>query len=663
MRKISLFLLIAVTSFLAKAQDNDPILLTIKDKDVLLSEFNAIFKKNNTKDTKITEESVKEYLDLYIKFKLKVTEAEELGFDTTDAFVKELEGYRKQLVQPYLSDREVTESLIKEAYERMKFDVNASHILFNVGPDALPKDTLAAYNKALKARARIMKGESFEKVAEELSLDPSAKNNKGNLGYFSALHMVYPFETATYSLKVGEISNPVRTRFGYHIIKLNDKRPARGTIRVAHIMQQCSKDEKDETRNSEVEKEKKIKEIFEKLKADPSQFKELAKQYSDDKNSGARGGELAPFSTGKMVPEFEEAAFSLKTDGEISAPIRTDYGFHIIQRLELIELDSYENLYNSLKSKVSRDSRANKSQEVVINRIKTENKFVENLAERNDFYKVITEEDLTKATWTADKAKSLTKLMFGFYAADGDKSEFTQTDFANYFEANKPRINPNSTPNVVEEVNKLYHKVLEEKALQFKEERLPKTSLEYKLLLQEYRDGILLFDLTDKKVWSKAIKDTTGLQAFYDENKNNYMWEERAEATIYKCSDATVAAKLEKILKKKAKKGYSNDDVLKMINTESQLALSIEEGKYEKGKDETVDSAEWVAGNTSKITTDKNVNIVFVKNILKPEPKQLNEVRGLVTSDYQNHLEKEWVADLKSKYKVTVNNEVLKLVK
>lgn len=662
MRKISLLLLIAVTSFLAKAQDNDPILLTIKDKNVLLSEFNAIFNKNNTKETKVTEESVKEYLDLYIKFKLKVTEAEELGYDTTDAFVKELEGYRKQLIQPYLSDREVTEGLIKEAYERMKFDVNASHILFNVGADALPKDTLAAYNKALKAKARIMKGESFEKVAEEMSSDPSAKNNKGNLGYFSALHMVYPFETATYNLKVGGVSNPVRTRFGYHIIRLNDKRPARGTIRVAHIMLQCPKDAAEEKVK---EQEVKINEIFAKLKEDPSQFKALAKQFSDDKNSGSRGGELAPFSTGKMVTEFEEASFSLKTDGAISTPIRTDYGFHIIQRLELIELDSYENLYNSLKSKVSRDSRANKSKDVVIDRIKAENKFVEKLAERNDFYKVISEDDLLKGTWTADKAKSLNKLMFGFYAADGDKSEFTQADFAQYIEDNKPRLNPKATPNVIEEVNKLYNKVLEERALKFKEERLPKTNLEYKLLYQEYKDGILLFELTDEKVWSKAIKDTIGLQDFYDKNKNNYMWGERADVTIYKCDTDETLVKLQKILKKKEKKGYTNEDILKMINVDSQLALSIEEGKFEKGQNDNVDACEWEKGLTSNVDNEKNnsKNIIVINDVLKPEPKQLNEVRGLVTSDYQNYLEKEWVENLKNKYKVTVNNEALKLVK
>jgi len=660
MRKISLILFFCLIAFVAKSQEKDPVLLTIEGKDVLLSEFNAIFKKNNTSNDKITEEAVNEYLDLYVKFKLKVTEAEKLGYDTTKSFVKELEGYRKQLIQPYLSDREVTEGLIKEAYERMKTDVKASHMLFNVGPDASPKDTLIAYNKALKARNRVMKGESFEKVAQELSQDPSVKNNKGDLGYFTALYMVYPFESAAFNLKVGELSKPVRTRFGYHIIKVTDKRPARGTIKVAHIMIQCPKDA-DETKLKE--KEQKVNEIFEKLKQDQSQFKSLAKQYSDDKASGSRGGELAPFGTGKMVPEFEEAAFALKADGNISAPIRTDYGFHIIRRLEMIELDTYENLYNSVKSKVSRDSRSNKSKEVVIDKVKSENNFKEMTAEKRDFYKVVKLEDWEKGEWKVDNAKSLNQVMFGFYAPDGEKLEYTQEQFADYLSKNQPKGKMNKKINVVEEVNKLYNRVVEEKALQFKEQRLPKTNLEYRLLLQEYRDGILLFNLTDEKVWSKAIKDSTGLHTFYESNKNNYMWGERADVTIYKCSDDAVAASVEKILKKKTKKGYTNEDVLKMINTESQLALTIEEGKFEKGQNEFVDKAEWTKGTSSKVSSEKNVNIVVINDILTPEPKQLNEVKGLVTSDYQSHLEKEWVKELKNKYKVTINNEVVKLVK
>lgn len=660
MKKIGLVTLLLSAVLVSKAQQTDPVLLKIDNKAVTLSEFDAIFKKNNTKETVITEESVNEYLDLYIKFKLKVREAENLGLDTSASFKSELEGYRKQLIQPYLTDREVSEALIEEAYERMKYDVNASHILINVDENALPKDTLIAYNQILKIRDRILKGEDFGTVAVETSNDPSSKTNKGNLGYFNALHMVYPFESAAYNLKVGDISMPVRTRFGYHIIKLNDKRAARGTIKVAHIMIQGSKDLDEETLKN---KKQKIDEIYAKLLTDKTQFGELAQQFSDDKGSAARNGELPPFGTGKMVPEFEEAAYTLKNDGDLSEPIQTSYGWHIIKRLELTPLDSYENMYNTIKSKVSRDSRSNKTQEAVINKIKAENAFKEYIAKRDEFYKLVNADEFAKGEWTAEKAKKLNKVMFGFYAKDGQKLEYTQTDFAKLIEENKPKAKPNTEVNVVAEINRLYKSVLEEKALAFKEERLPKTNIEYKLLYQEYRDGILLFNLTDQKVWSKAIADTAGLEEFFKTNQSKYMWNKRAEATVYKCSDEATATQVEKVLNKKSKTPITNDELLKMFNKESQLTLTINEGKFEKGENASVDANEWIKGKLYKVKSAKGVDLVRITNVLEAEPKKLNEVKGLVTSDYQNFLEKEWVAELKAKYKVEVDKEVLKQVK
>ncbi|MBI2281650.1 MAG: peptidylprolyl isomerase [Bacteroidetes bacterium] len=660
MKKIGLITLILSSVLVTSAQKTDPVLLTIDGKTVSLSEFDAIFKKNNTKETVITEESVNEYLDLYIKFKLKVREAEVLGYDTSAAFKQELEGYRKQLIQPYLTDREVSEALIQEAYERMKYDVNASHILVNVDQNALAKDTLMAYNKALKIRDRILKGEDFGTVAMEVSDDPSSKTNKGNLGYFNALHMVYPFESATYNLKVGEISMPVRTRFGYHVIKLNDKRTARGTIKVAHIMIQASKELDDAALAT---KKQRIDEIYAKILADNTQFGEMAQQFSDDKGSASRNGELPPFGTGKMVPEFEEAAYALQNDGDISKPVKSDYGWHIIKRIELTPLDTYENLYQSIKSKVSRDSRSNKTQEAVIAKIKAENNFKEDIARRDDFYKIVTADEYLKGEWTAAKATKLTKLMFGFYANDGQKFEYNQQDFAKLLELNKPKVKPNTEINVIGEINRLYKNVLEEKALAFKEERLPITNLEYKLLYQEYRDGILLFNLTDEKVWSKAITDSAGLENFFKTNQDKYKWNRRAEVTIYKCSDEATAANVEKVLTKKTKTPITNDELLKMFNKESQLTLTINEGKFEKGENASVDATEWKKGVLHKITSPKGVELVMVKNIFESEPKKLNEVKGLVTSDYQNFLEKEWVNELKAKYKVEVDKEVLKQVK
>jgi len=660
MKKVVSILLLAIVTLTIKAQEKDPVLLTIGGNDVKLSEFNAIFNKNNTNE-KATDESIQEYLDLYIKFKLKVKEAEDLGYDTLPKFKNELKGYRKQLAQPYLTDKEVTEELIKEAYERMKQDVKASHILIGVDEDASPSDTLAAYNSALKARKRILAGEDFGKVAKELSTDPSAKKNGGNLGYFSSLHMVYPFETAAFNTKVGDVSMPVRTRFGYHVIKVVDIRDARGTIKVAHIMIKADKKLTDEAATA---KKQKIDEIYEKLTTNPEEFSALATKFSDDKGSARKGGELPEFNAGKMVESFENAAFGIEKDGGLSKPIQTDFGWHIIKRISLKTLGSYEDLYKTIKAKVARDSRSNKSKQALLKKIKDNNGFVENIKERNDFYKLLTIKEYMEGTFKASKTTKYNKVMFGFYAKDGEKYEYTQLNFANYLEKSKKRAAKNDgNANIKAEINKHYSKILENKAIAFKNSRLSKTNEEFRLLMQEYRDGILLFDLTDEKVWSKAVKDTSGLEAYYEANKTKYMWGERVEATVYICDDATVAKTVSKLLKKKAKKGYSNDDLLKMVNTESQLSLKIEEGKYSKGDNENVDKATWEKSTTSTINNEKSVVIVEVKSVLVSEPKQLNEIKGLITSDYQNHLEQEWVNELKSKYNVVVNKEVLKLVK
>ena len=596
---------------------------------------------------------------MYIKFKLKVKEAEDLGYDTLPKFIKELGGYRGQLALPYLTDKEVTKSLIKEAYERMKQDVRASHILIKVDENASSADTLIAYNKAIKVRKRLLAGEDFSVLAKEVSTDPSAQKNGGDLGYFSVLHMVYPFECAAYETKVGDVSMPIRTKFGYHLIKVVDKRAARGTIKVAHIMIKKNPKQGD----GDLAK-KKIDEIYLKLTDENQEFSDLAKQFSDDSGSAKRGGELPEFNAGKMVENFENTAFALANDGDISKPIRTDYGWHIIKRVSLKKLESFEALEDKIKAKVARDSRSNKSREALLQKIKQDNGFVEHINERNDFYKLIDAPTMAKGEWKASSAKKYKKLMFGFYAQDGDKLEYTQEEFAAYVEKNSfAKRKSDQNISVESEVNRLYAKVLAKKAVAFKDSRLAKMNPEFRLLMQEYRDGILLFDLTDEKVWSKAVKDSIGLYSFYDKNKSDYFWEERAEATLYICNDKTVAKNVSKLLKKTGKKAYTNDDILKMTNVESQLALKIEEGKYVKGDNSFVDKATWEDGISSTVNEENTFVIVVVKNILSPEAKKIDEIKGLVTSDYQNHLEEEWVKSLKEKYTVSVDNEVLKLVK
>ena len=301
--------------------------MTVAGKNITKTEFEAIYHKNNTKNAASDTKSLEDYMQLFINFKLKVKEAEELGLDTVSAFKNELEGYRKQLAAPYLTDNEVNDKLLKEAYERMKKDVRASHILIKCDAGALPKDTLAAYNKAISARNRVVKGEDFAKVAKELSDDPSAKDNGGDLGYFTSMQMVYPFEDVAFKTAKGAISEPIRTQFGYHIIKVLDRRPSQGQITVAHIMVRSNPGMPEE---DSIAARKKIFDIYDRLKKNEN-FSSLALEFSDHTDSKTKGGVLPAFGTGTMVPSFENAAFALKDTNSFSMPFQTPFGWHIVK--------------------------------------------------------------------------------------------------------------------------------------------------------------------------------------------------------------------------------------------------------------------------------------------------------------------------------------------
>jgi peptidyl-prolyl cis-trans isomerase SurA len=631
------------------AQDNDPVLMTVGKRNIRKSEFEAVYHKNNN-NAKADEKALNEYLELYTNFRLKVAEAEELGLDTTEAFKSELKGYRQQLAQPYLTDNEVTENLIKEAYERSKYDIKASHILVKVDENALPKDTLAAYNKALKIRERLLKGENFEKVAKEVSDDPSAKDNGGNLGYFTALQMVYPFENAAYNTKVGEVSMPVRTRFGYHILKVFDKRDARGQILTAHIM---ASTRGMQTAADTLAAKQKLEEIQAKIKQGVD-FAELAKQFSDDPGSASKGGQLPWFGTGKMVPEFEEAAFQLKNNGDVSDIIQTKFGFHIIKRLDYKPLPSFDEMKAELKQKIAKDTRSQKSRESFIERIKKEYGFKENLKNRDEFIKVI-DSTFFKGEWKAEKAAKLNKELFSI----GNK-KYTQTDFAKFIESQQSTQPATDYKLLIE---KLYKNFTDKAVIDYEDEQLENKYPDFRNLMNEYRDGILLFELTDKKVWSKAVKDTAGLEAFYNANKDKFMWGERLEADIFYCKDEATAAKTRKLVEKGLKKGYNVEEIQKQINTDSQLNLKVVSGKFSKGDNKIIDSIDWNVGLTKNQNVDNQIVFVNVKRKIAPEPKTLKEARGVVTAEYQNQLEKEWLKELKAKYTVNINREVLKTVK
>ncbi|HLG35828.1 MAG TPA: peptidylprolyl isomerase, partial [Bacteroidia bacterium] len=670
----------------------DPVLVIVAGENITRSEFEKVFHKNN-REEKMDRKSVEDYLNLFINYKLKVKEAVDSGLDTAKNFVDELAGYRKQLALPYMTDKGVTDYLLKEAYERLKSDIRASHILATASSEALPRDTAAAFlritllrdfvngknieaakvaeyeamlNKNLNHKSASYSKDSTEakkKIAQLKELakqkpastedrfalaaitaseDPSAKDNSGDLGYFTALQMVYPFESAAFNAKLGEISAPVRTRFGYHIIKVNDKRANQGEVKVAHIMAKASNPGSDLETNMKAKA--KIDTVSMKLKAGDS-FEELAREFSDDQGSARSGGVLPAFGTGRMVPEFEVAAFALKKVGDISEPIRTNYGWHIIKLLERKSLPPYDSMQAELKSKVNKDSRSDLSKTTFISRVKTKYNFKEMPKVKDEFFKVI-DSTLAEATWTKDKAEKLSKPMFTL----GEKT-YSQQNLSDFIASHQSK--KSGTP-VRILFDNLYNDFVNQSCLDYEESRLEINYPDFKTLMQEYHDGILLFDLTDKKVWSKAVKDTAGLQEFYSKNKNNYMWGERIEASVYTCFDAVVSKKVRKSIDK----GLRDDSLLAVYNKEN-LWLQIKPGIFSKGDDPIVDSIPWTVGKTGDFKKDDKVAFVNVKRKIAPEPKSLDEARGMITADYQSYLEKEWIESLRKKYPSNVNKAVV----
>lgn len=690
---------LALGAFVNYSKAQEPVVMTINDKPISKSEFEAVYRKNNGKEVNNASKSVNEYVDLFSLFKSKVFEAESMGLDTLTSFKNELAGYRRQLAAPYLTDKNTNENLLTETYERMKSEVRASHILVRIDETALPKDTLEGwtrihiirnavlgklptatevsnYEKLLKNQsevAKTLKGkdssiykaklssvknladyyknatDKFMDIAPRTSDDPSVVDNKGDLNYFSALDMVYPFESAAYNTKVGDVSPVIRTRFGYHILKVYDKRQSRGEIFVSHIM---AKFGKDATEKDKANAKTKIDEIYSKLKGGQN-FEELARQFSDDKQTSDRGGQLQPFKSGKLPKTFEDAAFALKANGDYSEPIMTQYGWHIIKRNESKGLPAFNDIKNELKTRIARDSRSQMGRVALIERVKKENNFKENLKNRDEF-KTVLDSTYLKATWTAARATKLgNKEIFNL----GGKS-YTQNDFAKFLETQMTFRSPTDVNEIMKGIYKTW---VEESIVNFEDTQLEKKYVDFRNLLREYRDGILLFDLTDQKVWSKAVKDTSSLKEFYDKNKTNYLWAERAEVSTYKCLNDKIVKDVRKLLKE----GKSEKEIVETVNKTSQLNLSVENVTYLKGENKNVDE-NWKAGVVAKNITDdkeKKIFVIVVNKILPQSPKTLSECRGMVTADYQNYLEKEWLDYLKKKYIVKVNNDVLSTIK
>jgi len=653
---VTLTMIFGIFAISAFSQNSDPVLLQVANEKVSKGEFVKVFEKNNTKSEKTDNAALEEYLDLYINFRLKVTEAKALGMDTVKSFRDELSGYRKQLAQPYLADSKATDKMIQEASDHQRFDIRASHILVRVDRLASATDTLAAWNKIMQLRNRIVKGEDFGKVAADGSEDASAKDrevegkkikgNRGDLGFFTAFDMVYAFETAAYNAKPGEVTMPVRTDFGYHLIKVTERIPALGKIQLAHIILVYPA-------NASLDDSLKVADsanMAYKLLTGGSDFGDVAKKFSDDFSTSGKGGILPWFGVNRLLPDFIMNIKKMKEKGEYSEPFQTMYGWHIIKLADRKPIGSLEEEKDDIKQRISRSDRNTEILNAFVAKTKASYGFTQNLAALDELTKTVTD-SIFEASWKLELAAGLDKNLFTI----GTKS-YSQADFAKSLATSQRRA---PKKDVSAYVYQQYNAFVGEAVNKYADSQLENENPDFKALIGEYHDGILLFDLTDKKVWSKAVKDTLGLQQFYEKNKNTYMWETRLDASVLIIKDPSIIKSLNKMLKK----GATDEQILAKFNHDTIQKITIERKKYLKGENMNLEGIAWTPGISELIPlADNEKALIIVHAVVPPEPKLLSEIRGSMTADYQNFLEKEWISELRTKYPVIINQEVFKSI-
>jgi len=625
--------------------DNNATLFTIANQNVKVDEFVRVYTKNNINNqADFSKKSLDEYLDLYEKFRLKVKEAETLGMDTMPSFKNELASYRAQLTQSYLSDRKATENLMKEAYDRMQEEIDVSHILiFWPNPNPSKADSLKVLNEIKKIKADAEKTSFEEQISKyNKNTKPQYIGNKqkyegGHLGYISVFQTVYPFENAMYNTKVGAISEPVATNFGYHLVYVKDKRPTRGKIKTAQILVKTK--ETDSPQNQEKAKEKAFQ-IYKEIKDGAISFEDAVKKYSEDRKTKYKKGELPLLSSAEMIESYADASFALKNDGDISEPIKSKIGWHIIKRLKKEELKSFDEIKLGLQKRIEKDSRSNVAKKLMINDTKAKFGFSENEYAVNNLKQAMIN-NLGKNL----NAKDYNETLFTI-----GKNQVKQSDFIKWFGHSRS----NSAKALEIQFNNKYTLFKNSTITKYREDHLEEIDTEFKNLMKEYHDGILLFELTNKEVWTKAVEDTTGLKEYFDNNRDKYIWKERIVYTNYIAKDAKTASKIKKYLAK----GKSKDFILSKLNKKEQT-VTAKTKTEEKNSNDFVKSISWTKGTIAEENNlDGSSKISYVENILKPVKKELKETRGYVISDYQDFLENKWIKKLKTKYPIVLNKEV-----
>lgn len=634
-----------VLHLLAAGQSKDDILMKVGGTDVTVGEFRYIYEKNNGAQADYSQKSLEEYLDLYTRFKLKVAKARQIQLDTISSLKAELDGYRKQLASSYLIDKEVTDFLLRELYERMKTDVDFSHIFVPAAENASRAVKEDAKNKLRDVKSRIVGGMTFEEAAREYSQDRTTSVKGGHMGFFTAKlpSGFYDLETAIYTTPQGQVSDIVESKIGYHIVRVNNKRPARGAIEVAHILVRSDRKPLADS-------------LVMLLRKGGADFEELALKYSEDKTSSKNGGKLPPFGINTYDHNFEDAAFGLQKDGDISDAVVTKSGWHIIRRIAKTQPDTYEIFVRRMKAQINKDQRFDAAKVKLINDIKKSAGFREDKTVLQNFASTLGE-DFYSYKWTPDSMLSAAPL---FSLAESPK--FTIRDFAGFCKKNtKTRLKYDKSKPVAETVDELYTEYVNDAAMSYEESSLEKKYPDFKSLMREYEEGILLFEATRINVWDKANQDTVGLQKYFDQHKKNYFWPEKAAGSEFRITGTD-----QKTAEKVYAYGKKNDGpkVLAKFNKKTKIVEEVP-FEYEKGSSD-LNGMEWKVKSVSPLTQQKTGNAWSFRKLSSLFPardKSLTEARGYVVADYQDYLEKQWIDQLSKEFDVAVNKDILMKLK
>lgn len=619
------------TSLCAGAKE-DPVLMTINGKNVKLSEFEYMYHKNNKQQ--IEKESLEDYVDRFVVYKLKVADAEATGIDTTKSFVQELDGHKRELMRPYLENNKYTEPYAKEAYERMKKNLHVSHIMLPLGDENKAKiDSIYAC---------LLAGEDFGKLAEKYSTDRYSSVKQGDLGGLWVGRYPYAFENAAYNTPVGYFSPVVETAFGYHIIKVHDEHATSGKYQVAHILKMYKHNSTDSAKNAVNEK---MDSIYKVLCAG-ADFAEVAKKESGDSRTANNGGEIGWYGVDQLVKPLEDLMLSTPVGG-ISKPLSTNYGVHILKVMAHKPLESYEEMKEELNALVNKDERGEIITASRINDLKAEYNCVMNKDFENTVKSMLGENGYDSVF--VEKFKKSNVNVFTYKGGSVNAGELAQKW------SNKRKMD---TVAALKYINSQVEKSVKETILEYEKEDLVNKYPDYANLLNEYKEGILLFEISNQKVWDKASKDKEGLDNYFQKNKSKYTtWEapKFKGLILYSKNDSIENAV------KDYMKTIGGDTIATALHKKFRRDIRIERHLSAKGDNQFVDE---LVFNGAKAKKDEKYSKYFVlEGKVIAQPEEAADARGQVTTDYQNELEKQWISELKSKYKVKVNKKVLKLVK